>query len=234
MPGYAKFWTTMLTDEWFVGLNCNQRGFWMQLILTAKAWGDTGTITFSSWSACAQHMGTERSTCVRCMTKFECDLRIRCTVVKRKFISIEILNYKHWQGLRLQKDGNFHISKCENSPTTIPKQTIPYHTKEETAKPGGSEAVKFWMSEYQDKIGRKYVFTKKDGVNIARIVKAVGLEEFKRMASWIITTSEKWYCDNRSPSIILSKINDIPGLMKKKTETGGIHPAEGKYAKVGK
>jgi phage replication O-like protein O len=98
---------------------------------------------------------------------------------------------------------------------------------------GGSEPVQFWMGEYQDKIGRGYVFRKKDGVAIAAIVKAVGLDEFKRMARWILTTPERFYCDNRTPSIILSKINDIPALIDKPptlTRQKGFETAEAEEA----
>jgi hypothetical protein len=81
--------------------------------------------------------------------------------------------------------------------------------------------VQFWMSQYQDKIGREYKdFSKKDGVAIAAVVKAVGLGQFKTMAVWLLTTSEKWYCDNRTPTILRSKINDIPALMNKPAQYG--------------
>lgn len=79
MAGYAKFWTSMLHDEWFLSLNCMQRGVWMQLILMAKDQGDTGVITFRSWSSAGEILGLDRSTGARTLRKFQQDLRISCS-----------------------------------------------------------------------------------------------------------------------------------------------------------
>ena len=106
--------------------------------------------------------------------------------------------------------------------------------EEKPGKPGDSEAVQFWMSTYQDKIGEEYKFFPKDGVSIARIVKAVGDDKFKEMALWLITTTEKWHCDKRTPQHLLNQINEIGALMKKQTsQSGGVPATPGKYAHLG-
>lgn len=116
----------MLTDEWFVGLSCTERGFWMQLILLAKAWGDTGVITTRSRTALAQAVGMDGKTCSRFCLRFVRDLRIKVIEHQGKFLSIEIVNYQYYQGLSPKKDGKNGAQKApsvgENSPL-IEEQT---------------------------------------------------------------------------------------------------------------
>lgn len=77
-------------------------------------------------------------------------------------------------------------------------------------------ASDFWVKEYKDKIGIEYRFQKKDGVALAALLKVVDLDEFKRLATWIIKTEEKWYCDNRTPAILNSKLNEIRIIAEKR------------------
>lgn len=52
----------MLSDEWFVSLNNNHRGLFMQLILNCKNQSDDGRIVFRTWRMAAELLGTDRST----------------------------------------------------------------------------------------------------------------------------------------------------------------------------
>jgi hypothetical protein len=119
-------------------------------------------------------------------------------------------------------------------PPPLPSPSPNLKKEEEPGKPGGSEAVQFWMSQYQDKTGGDYKFLPKDGVSIARIIKMVGLERFKELSLWLLTTTEKWHCDRRTPQHLLNQINEIGALMQKPAgQSGGVKPPPGKYANVG-
>lgn len=216
MAGYAKMWTTMYNDSWFVSLSCAQRGFFLQLIVLAKMWGDTGVITVKSCHALSQNVGLDGKT----TRKFLGDFLSRGTLTLLsdgpKILSIKITNYEYWQGLRLEKGGKIPKETpppiSENSAPTKPNQTKPEQTKEDSP---AYAARLFWMSEYQDKIGRVYLFKKLDGIHITAIVKAVGLEEFKKMVTWLFTTSDPWHSTHRTPGNLLKNINDVPVLMWK-------------------
>ena len=58
---FVKIWVKMLDDDWFVSLNCTERGLWCQLLIYAKRMGDSGTMSWRSWGHFAHNLGTTRS-----------------------------------------------------------------------------------------------------------------------------------------------------------------------------
>lgn len=70
MPVYAKIWTEIESDNWFVGLSCLQRGVWLQLIVMAKNRGDTGELSFRSWRAAGESLGLDAGTCKKTLRFF--------------------------------------------------------------------------------------------------------------------------------------------------------------------
>lgn len=82
-------------------------------------------------------------------------------------------------------------------------------------EPQHTVAVRFWMDEFKKEYPDGYIFQKKDGVAIAKLLKAVSLDEFKQLALWLIKTKEKWYCENRTPAILNMKVNEIRLLVNR-------------------
>ena len=104
MISYAKIWTSIFNDSWFLSLNCQQRGLWLQIIVMAKSQGDVGRFFNRSCTAFAQTMGGDRSVVANSLRKFQLDGRLNIVLEKGKPLEIEILNYSYWQGLKNDKD----------------------------------------------------------------------------------------------------------------------------------
>lgn len=94
---YAKFWTSMLNDDWFVSLSCNARGLWMQLILIAKQVGDTGVVSLRSYSALAVMCGCDDSSAAKYLRLFAEVGKISVVKTGEKSLTIEIVNYAYYQ-----------------------------------------------------------------------------------------------------------------------------------------
>lgn len=94
---YAKFYTSMLNDEWFVSLSCNARGLWMQLILIAKQVGDTGVVSMRSYSAMAAMCGCDDSSVAKYLRNFAEAQKITIVKTGEKSLTIEIVNYAYYQ-----------------------------------------------------------------------------------------------------------------------------------------
>jgi len=193
MSGYAKLWTTMLSDEWFVGLSCNQRGFFMQLILLAKTWGDSGIFTVRSASALGTATGLDGKIARKYVGEMADAGAIKVRGQRGKFLTIELPNYQKWQEFRLRKGGKNPLAPTqhagEKSPISIPNHTIPNHTKEEATAPP-LERFNEWV--------------KKNPAKIVAIVKALkriedwppdvdqwAKDEIAKMRSWLIANPQK-------------------------------------------
>ena len=104
MAGYPKIWVIALfTDEWFLGLSLTERGVWLQLILLAKMWGDSGEFS-SKFRHLADNIGADKVTTHKILRKFDSDKRISLVENENGTIRIKIHNYKHYQLLRDESD----------------------------------------------------------------------------------------------------------------------------------
>lgn len=126
----------MLTDEWFIGLSCTERGFWMQLILIAKAWGDTGLVTVRSRAAMGSASGLDGKSVGKFLGKFREDGKVIVDEQQGKFLTVKIVNYQYWQGFSLKKDGKNGIEKptslTEKSPLIEDRDITETETKRES------------------------------------------------------------------------------------------------------
>ena len=103
MISYAKIWTTIFNDSWFLSLNCQQRGLWLQIIVYAKSQGDVSRFFYRSCTAFAQLMGMDRSVMAHSLRKYQLEGRLYIVLEKGKPLEIDILNYSYWQGLKDDK-----------------------------------------------------------------------------------------------------------------------------------
>jgi len=100
---FVKMWVKMLDDDWFISLNCTERGLWCQLLLFAKRMGDSGTTLWRSWGHFSQNFGITRTKAVQICAKMEQlgKLKIRRKKGQNNYIfEITIPNYKYYQELR--------------------------------------------------------------------------------------------------------------------------------------
>lgn len=103
---YAKLWTSLLYDEWFVGLTAIERGIWLQLIIIAKQLGDNSRIFQRNFPALAATMGTDRKTLRRVAGKFHADGKINLQELENGSIDITILKYEFYQEVKNAKDNS--------------------------------------------------------------------------------------------------------------------------------
>ena len=102
MAGYVKIWTDIENDSWFISLNGNERGLWLQMIVYCKNHGDSGEIFLRNISHCATTFGFDRATMGRMLRKFAENERIELQL-DSKPVRIKLLKYKYWQELSLKE-----------------------------------------------------------------------------------------------------------------------------------
>ena len=100
---YAKIWTACYIDEWFLSLNCLERGVWLQLIITAKMQADTGQICYKNVASLSAHLGIDYRSLTKMLQKCIDHVKIEL-LSENKFANFEIVNYGYWQGLKDFKD----------------------------------------------------------------------------------------------------------------------------------
>lgn len=109
---YAKIWTSMFNDNWFISLPCNARGLWIQLVVYAKMVGDTGVVSMRSYSAMAAVCGCDDSSVAKYLRKFAEVGKINLIETGEKSLTIEIVNYDYYQRGDVVSD----FKNGENSP----------------------------------------------------------------------------------------------------------------------
>ena len=99
MAGYAKIWTSIFNDPWFIGLSSTSRGVWLQLLVWAKMVGDTGSVSGRSWASIGSAWGCDGKTCGKILRKFHEDGKISLTKESGNGIAITIHNYQFYQSV---------------------------------------------------------------------------------------------------------------------------------------
>lgn len=136
MIAYVKMWTAMLHDEWFVSLSCLQRGFFMQLILLAKEYGDTGGIFLRNFPVLSQIMGCDCKTTRKILGKFLNDEKISYQERDNGTLQITIHKYLYWQQLKKGKD---YVSTPKKSGKNLGEIPINEHSINRTEHENNKE-----------------------------------------------------------------------------------------------
>ncbi len=68
---YVKIWTDIEDDEWFLSLSCLERGLWLQMLVRAKAAGDSGEFSWRNPTQAAQHLGCDGKTLRKFLGKIQ-------------------------------------------------------------------------------------------------------------------------------------------------------------------
>lgn len=191
MISYAKIWTTIFNDSWFLSLNCQQRGLWLQLIVLAKMQGDTGHILFNSRSSLAHQLFIDRAVLVRSLTKYQQDGRLYINSREGNVIEIIICKYSYWQGLKDDKQwrinqqptddiSSLNKNNNKNKNSNIEKDIIL------------REVTDYFCSLFLECTGNKYDFTQKDGVLFAKLIKTYQVEKTKQMIEMFFQSNDKF------------------------------------------
>lgn len=120
MP-YVKVWTTIFNKDWFVGMKINGRSIILQLYLLAKQYGDTGEITFSSWSQAADTLATHRSTLARTLSYLSRNGQLTYGKLPNGSVRITLIDYETYQSLTAkevyQRDREKLSKSCQKRAT---------------------------------------------------------------------------------------------------------------------
>ena len=98
MAGYPKIWTTIKKEPWFIEMNASWRGIFLQMIIDAKAQGDTGEISYRGWADFGSQMGADPRTVRACLEHCQSMGRAKILQNCSKIVRIMLTKYsKHQQ-----------------------------------------------------------------------------------------------------------------------------------------
>lgn len=196
---YVKVWTTFLDDPWVQSLNCNHRGFFLQLLILCRRSGDFSAIFRRGLSALGAELGCDDSTCAKILRKFAEDGKVIFEKRPDGVYRIEVVNYQFWQDLRPEKQSREIVAKkrqtgekSEKIQPSKPREEKPSQAKPISLSPNGDhrEFVDYFCRSCKEHTGVEYLFQGgKDGQKVKGILaqlKSVDLakafvDEFFRM-----------------------------------------------------
>jgi len=133
---YVKLWTSVLSDSWFLSLNCSERGLFLQLILLAKT-AENSAPKFKSWRAVGELCGSDGKTVRKYLGRFrtfgKCDYKTN----EYGMIEVTISNYQFYQSLSPNKEGRKSLAekgKSEDGVRNIPHLQRQLSKKQEAVK----------------------------------------------------------------------------------------------------
>lgn len=124
MASYAKFWTDMFNEDWFVGLKAIERGVYMQLILHAKLVGDTGRINAANMQHLCSIIGCDSRTGDKIVTKL-LHICVLEKVSSEHGLCFDIHKYKYYQEVRKPSDRKNVAKMSQNCNSIREDKTIP-------------------------------------------------------------------------------------------------------------
>lgn len=183
---YAKVWTSILYDQWFVGLTCIERGIWLQLIVIAKQFGDTSRIFQRNFPALASMLGTDRKTLGRVAGKFHDDGKIILAVDKSGAIDITIPKYEYYQEFRSYNDkankpevkGKV-AEKSQKNPTLTALNSTTQHNTDTTSASADRSVLQKIVDHYNLKTKRNWTLTPERQRMLKARLKTFTIEQLK-------------------------------------------------------
>ena len=124
---YVKIWTDIEDDPWFLSLSCLERGLWLQMLVRAKAAGDTGEFSWKNPTHAGQCLGCDGKTLGKFHRKISENSRALIKTLDGGIIRVTLLNYDKWQ--RVAKAGQ-RTPVAEKS-EKIPALIRPYKIRQE-------------------------------------------------------------------------------------------------------
>jgi len=196
MGGYAKFWTDMLSDQWFVKQPIIGRGIWMQLILIAKQQGDTGVVCYRSAYALGIACACDANSVRKYLRNFRDEQRIELSEEKN-CLTIKICNYHKWQELNAKEHVKSRVSVAEKSTEnpSLPHQITPEKTilKKSCAatNPAHQRIIDYFCQEYQTRTGVPYAFQGgKDGKLIKAMLRTWTEDQMQKLIRQLFKTTD--------------------------------------------
>lgn len=111
MSYFAKIWTDIFHDQWFMSLSGLERGVWIMMIITAKMRSDNGSkpgkFRYRNTAEMQHLCGIHRISALKMLQKLQKDGKISCTKNDDGSIDVEIYKYEYWQQVKGKKDGYY-------------------------------------------------------------------------------------------------------------------------------
>lgn len=201
MAGYAKIWTSIFNDPWFLGLSATARGVWLQLLVWAKMVGDTGSVSGRSWAAMGSAWGCDGKTCRKFLRKFRDDGKISFTEDEQSGITIVVANYQYYQKVTAKELSLQTPSKPRKSPENSRKiPPKPEQSRAKQTKPDGvggknpdhQRVVDHWYEKYLDRVGEKYDFKGQDWGNLKRLLTVWGGDKLILLIDQLFVTQDQF------------------------------------------
>jgi hypothetical protein len=243
MAGYAKIWTDIFNDGWFLSLSLTARGLWLQLIVDAKMVGDTGVVTGRSWASFGSLWGCDGKTAKKILVSFLDSGKVHGKFLEN-YIEIEIVNYKYWQGLtknqinpesRPIKENAGKIpskpdqTRAEQSKPVVEPPKVGPTTPAKIPNPGHKEFVKFYCDEYQSRFNVKYDFNGgRDGALIKGLLKTFGIDLLKKITLEFFQTDDQFIKEKTGftvPALKMRANQIAANLSRNKTFMDKLSPA---------
>ena len=138
-------WTDIFNDDWFLSLSATQRAIWLQLIITAKLYGDTGLVSGRSWSSLGLMWGCDGKTCGKILREFQSQNKIEMI---RNGVKIGVAIGSAWGGVSGNPKEN-----SQKIPDADPKTCLG-HTLETTENSHGVITIKILKYDYWQRLRR--------------------------------------------------------------------------------
>jgi len=139
---YAKVWTVIFNDSWFLGLSASMRGVFLQLVILCKHLGDTGDIHVAKMSHLCTTLAVDRRTLRLFIDKSVIAGEIKLLNPGDKGVHIRVVKYKYWQEVTAREiaeaekqKGTHERHLCHPHFDTRPDQTRPDQTRPDQTRP---------------------------------------------------------------------------------------------------
>lgn len=205
---YAKVWTDIFNDEWFVGLTGLQRSIWLQLIVLCKQRGDTGHVVVASWSALGHELGIDRGTLRRFCTDSSHSEKIITDQSNPKNIRITLPEYEHWQGVTVKERAPIRYDVAGKNRTDLPpkKDTRPNQTRpnQTNLSPNGDSTVSenkqiilYHAEKYKAEYGEEpHIVWGRDAASAKRLLEQHTIEQIRNKIDALFESDDDWIRKN--------------------------------------
>lgn len=234
---FVKIWVKMLDDDWFISLNCTERGLWCQLLIYAKRMGDSGVMSWRSWGHLSHNFGITRSQAVRICNAFAQVGKIKIKQNKKEkgyVFEIIIPNYQYYQELKGGQKLSKNDTKKNSFGSTSDPQDIDIDksrkeidkNKESSTKvdPNHNLFVEYYCKEYEKKFGVKYNFSGgKDGKTVKTLLKTTyGYDMLCKMVLLFFADTSK-FVDGHTLTKFLYQLQALSEELKNPKKTADYY-----------
>ncbi len=217
MGGYAKLWTDITNDEWYVSLNGLERSMFFQLIVACKKGGDTGDIFTPSVTALGTEFSISRKSCGKYLAKFAESGTIKLRKTESGQLHIFVVNYHKNQRLRTPKDkptvGKFATNTPQNNSANKIKEENIREEKLVTQSSDEKEILECFYKKYESHYKTPYVpQVGKDQALVKRLLESLKVQQIKDSIDRLFESNDPFYGKTgggRTLGVLSANINKL-------------------------